>query len=189
MSTKATSPQTEAKGKGKSHESGPMELVDGDIFLKRLGQLFEDTKEKGTVWLTHKRYTYDGTGDVKIKMDIDADGKEYPCLVRATDGHKKFETLVMSADLYKFHVAYGALLKASMTAHMRKRDKKKERKKAEDAALRKKKLSEDIVIVGAKRGNGRSKRQRRVKAAIKLEEARSTAAKREEQRLKAEELH
>lgn len=81
------------------------------------------------------------------------------------------------------------MLKASMMAHMRKRDKKKEKKKAEEAALRKNKLSEDIVIVGAKRGNGRSKRQRRVKAAIKLEEARSVAAKREEQRLKAEEQH
>lgn len=36
--------------------------------------------------------TYDCSSDVK--MEAVADEKEYQCLVRATDGHTKFETLV-----------------------------------------------------------------------------------------------
>lgn len=60
-----------------------------------------------------------------------------------------------------------------MTGGLRKRDKKREKLRAERAAARRKKLAQDIVIEGPKRGNGRSKRQRRVKAAKKLEEARA----------------
>ena len=60
-----------------------------------------------------------------------------------------------------------------MTASLRKRDKKREKLRAERAALRKKKLEQDIVIEGPKRGNGRTKRQRRIKAARKLEETRA----------------
>ncbi|KIO24178.1 hypothetical protein M407DRAFT_77291, partial [Tulasnella calospora MUT 4182] len=152
-------------------------------FLERLKGLFEGTKSKGTVWLTQKRYTYDPNGEAAAASQDD--GAEYKCLLRATDGHVKFETLILSAELGKFHAVYAALLKASMST-LRKRDKKKEKQRAEQAALWKKKLAEDIVIEGPKRGNGRRKRVRRIKAAIRQDEERKTAAKRDEQRLKSE---
>jgi len=71
---------------------------------------------------------------------------------------------------------------------LRKRDKKREKVKAEQLALKKKKLSETVVIEGPKRGSGRRKRQRRVKAAVKQEEARRLAIKRENERAKVEEM-
>ena len=73
-------------------------------FLKQLTTLFESTKDKGTIWLTHKRcastcssffqrltvahvVTHDG--EDATMGDADPDGeKEYPCLIRVTDGKK-----------------------------------------------------------------------------------------------------
>ena len=54
---------------------------------------------------------------------------------------------------------------------LRKRDKKRVKLRAEKVAARKQRLAEPIPIEGPKRGNGRRKRQRRTKAAIKKEEA------------------
>ena len=127
--------------------------------------------------------------------------KEYPCLVRVTDGNEaKFSTLVSDlpirpscvgypmasmrpqvhpGGLDKFHAAYGNILKSAMTT-LRKRDKKREKQRAEDAARKKRRLQEEIVVEGAKRGAGRRKRQRKVKAALKLEEAKKRAQEREE---------
>ncbi|THH09205.1 hypothetical protein EW146_g8748 [Bondarzewia mesenterica] len=159
-----------------------MQLVDNDTFLKQLTALFESSKEHGSVWLTHKRLTYDG-GDVAMDS-VDGD-KEYPCIVKLTDGDKtKFSTRVEPGQLDKFHSAYGALLKSSMTT-LRKRDKKREKQRAEQLAVRKKRLAEPIVIEGSKRGAGRKKRQRRIKAAVKQEEAKRRVAEREEAQAKS----
>ncbi|KAI6159275.1 hypothetical protein EDD17DRAFT_1876717 [Pisolithus thermaeus] len=78
---------------------------------------------------------------------------------------------------------YGSLLKTSFTT-LRKRDKKREKHRAEQAARRKQRMAEPIVIKGPKRGNGRKKRQRQVKAALKFEAAKEWAAKKEETRTK-----
>ncbi|KAG8898151.1 hypothetical protein FRB99_007634 [Tulasnella sp. 403] len=172
---KPTSSQKKGKGKVKEGDdltTHHMELVANDTFITKLDSLFTDTKGKGTVWLTHKRYVYDPSGDAV--MPSNDDEKEFQCLLRATDGTKKFETLVSPSDLPRFYQAYTTLLKSSMTS-LRKRDKKKEKKKAEEAAQRKAKLMTDVVIEGPKRGNGRKKRQRRIKAAIRQEEARKAA--------------
>ena len=75
----------------------------------------------------------------------------------------------MSGDLHRFHVAYGALLKSAMSS-LRKRDKKREKERAEKIARRKRRVQEPVVISGPKRGNGRKKRQRRIKAAIKKQD-------------------
>ncbi|KAI6017484.1 signal recognition particle SRP9/SRP14 subunit [Pisolithus marmoratus] len=161
-----------------------MQLVDNATFIRKLEQLFEATRDKGTVWLTHKRLTYDG-GDA-VMHDEDDSNKEYPCLVRVTDGKKtQFSTHVKPGDLMKFHATYGSLLKASFTT-LRKRDKKREKHRAELAARRKQRMAEPVVIKGPKRGNGRKKRQRQVKAAIKLEAAKARAAKKEETRTKVQ---
>ncbi|KAF9040273.1 signal recognition particle SRP9/SRP14 subunit [Hymenopellis radicata] len=144
-----------------------MQLVDSDTFLKHLQKLFESSQQQGSIWLTHKRLVHDAS----VK-ESDDDSREYPCLVRLTDGGKfKYSTRVMSSQLQSFYASYGALLKTSMSGSLRKRDKKREKQRAEQIAKRKKKLEEPIVVEGKKRGNGRRKRQRRMKAAVKQQEA------------------
>jgi len=54
-----------------------------------------------------------------------------------------------------------------MTAALRPRDKKREKQRAEQIAAKRKRMVDVIPIEGPKRGNGRRKRQRRVKAAMK----------------------
>ncbi|KAL4251282.1 Signal recognition particle subunit SRP14 [Abortiporus biennis] len=161
-----------------------MQLVDNDTFFKQLAALFESTTKSGSIWLTHKRLTYD-EGDVQMKSEEDDGSKEYPCLVRVTNGKEiNFSTRVEPGQLEKFHTTYGTLLKSSMTS-MRKRDKKREKQKAEDAARRKRGLAEIITVEGAKRGNGRRKRQRLIKRALAQDEARKRIAEREDAKTKA----
>ncbi|KAG5724389.1 Signal recognition particle 14 kDa protein [Termitomyces sp. T112] len=123
-----------------------MKLVDNDTFLSHLTTLFNDTKEKGSIWLTHKRLHYDGTDAIMDDAGTSEESREYPCLLRLTDGGKnKFSTKVEPGQLEKFHAAYGSLLKASMTT-LRKRDKKREKIRSEEAAARKKKMTELVVV-------------------------------------------
>ncbi|KAF8636858.1 hypothetical protein AX17_003216 [Amanita inopinata Kibby_2008] len=160
-----------------------MQVIDNDAFLKRLAELFDATK--GSVWLTHKRLRHDGEDVTMLHEEGAADSREYPCLVRVTDGKEaKFSTKVEPGDLDKFHAAYGTLLKSSMSS-LRKRDKKREKNRAEQAARRKKKMTEPIVIDGPKRGKGRRRRQRKVKAALKQQESQRKFKEREEARQKA----
>ncbi|KAF9819249.1 hypothetical protein IEO21_02288 [Rhodonia placenta] len=162
-----------------------MQLVDNDTFLERLTALFNSSQDSGSIWLTHKRLTHDG--DDAHMSSADDEGNEYPCLVRVTDGGEtKYSTKVEPEQLAKFHTAYGALLKSSMTT-LRKRDKKREKQKAEDLARRKRRLAEEVVVDGPKRGNGRRKRQRQTKAALKQLEARKRVQEREETRSRTKE--
>ncbi|THU92258.1 signal recognition particle, SRP9/SRP14 subunit [Dendrothele bispora CBS 962.96] len=160
-----------------------MQLVDNDTFLKELAALFERSKAQGSIWLTHKRLTHDDEGDKAMKPAENVeDDKEYQCLVRVSyRGKEKFSTRVHPSDLHTFHATYGALLKSSMTT-LRKRDKKREKQRAEAAAAHKKKLSETVQIDGPKRGKGRRKRQRQIKAAIKRDEALKAVEQRQKER-------
>ncbi|KAH0837774.1 hypothetical protein J3R83DRAFT_5952 [Lanmaoa asiatica] len=129
--------------------------------------------------------THDGEDATMHDARPDSE-KEHPCLIRVTDGkNANFSTHVSPSDLQKFHAAYGSLLKASFTT-LRKRDKKREKQRAEQLAKRKQRMAEPVVVDGPKRGNGRRKRQRKVKAAIRQEQAKERAAKREEERSKAQ---
>ena len=132
--------------------------------------------------------THDGDD---VTMDSTDDTREYPCIIRATDGKgveisthvrtsfsrihhdptAQLSSQITSGQLDKFFGAYGALLKSSMST-LRKRDKKREKVRADKHAARKQRLAEPIRIEGPKRGKGRKKRQRRVKAALKQEAAR-----------------
>ena len=150
--------------------------------------------------------THDGD-DATMKFEEGvSDTREYPCLVRATDGKSaKFSTRVKSLiyhfpsnlnshsillqvdskQLLKFHAFYGSLLKASMTS-LRKRDKKRDKQRVEHAAKRKKQMTEPIVLDGSKRGSGRRRRQRKLKALLKQQESQKKFREREEERKKAE---
>ncbi|KAI0027400.1 signal recognition particle, SRP9/SRP14 subunit [Vararia minispora EC-137] len=159
-----------------------MQLVDNDTFLKQLSTLFESSKGHGTIWLTHKRLTYDGAD--ALMADSSSGTHEYPCLIRAVNGKEvKFSTHVQPQDVDKFHIAYGALLKGSFTT-LRKRDKKREKLRAEEAAARKRKLADAVLVDGPKRGAGRRKRQRKAKAAARQEETRKRMQEKEEKAAK-----
>ncbi|EIW87344.1 signal recognition particle SRP9 SRP14 subunit [Coniophora puteana RWD-64-598 SS2] len=157
-----------------------MSLVDNDAFLERLKELFDATKERGAVWLTHKRLNHDGEDAI-----VNDEDSERLLILRVTDGKKtKFSTKIHPDHLTVFHAAYGNILKASMTT-LRKRDKKREKQRAESIAAKKARTAKPVVIDGPKRGKGRRKRQRKVKAALKQEEMKERQAKREEAREKA----
>ncbi|KIY65938.1 signal recognition particle, SRP9/SRP14 subunit [Cylindrobasidium torrendii FP15055 ss-10] len=146
-----------------------MQLVDSETFLQNLQKLFAKSQDTGSIWLTHKRLTHDGE-NATITEGAD-DSREYQCLVRLSDGGKyKYETKVSSAEVFKFNTAYGTLLKASFT-QLRKRDKKREKQKADELARKKQKLAEPVIVDGKKRGAGRRKRQRQLKAAGKQQTA------------------
>jgi signal recognition particle subunit SRP14 len=62
---------------------------------------------------------------------------------------------------------------------LRKRDKKREKVRTEKLVVRKQQLAEPVLIEGPKRGKGRKKRERRVKAALKQDAARQRLEERE----------
>ena len=96
-----------------------------------------------------------------------------------TSSHTHSPNKVMPTELDRFFNVYGNLLKSSMNT-LRKRDKKREKLRADKATARKQRLAKDVVVEGSKRGNGRRKRQRKVKAAEKREEARKRMQERED---------
>ncbi|EDR01078.1 uncharacterized protein LACBIDRAFT_312570 [Laccaria bicolor S238N-H82] len=152
-----------------------MMVVDNDVFLKHLSELFEASKEHGSIWLTHKRLTHDTTTN---------DDGEYPVLLRVNHGgakESKISTIISPGALPAFHAHYAVLLKAHLTPLLRKRDKKREKVKSDLATKRKKRMTEPIVVEGPKRGNGRRKRQRLVKAVKKQESSQKAAAARTEE--------
>lgn len=138
--------------------------------------------------------TYQGAGEGTAGQTTDAmdvDGStEYPCIMRATDGHKvKYSTLVRyytlpqpvivhtythprtheqvhPENLISFTKAYSALLKASLTT-LRKREKKKDRarsKKNTGAAA----APTLAKVEGPRRGAGRRKRMVRMRARLRV---------------------
>ncbi|KAH8927247.1 signal recognition particle, SRP9/SRP14 subunit [Atractiella rhizophila] len=131
-------------------------------FLTRLGELFSSTRTRRSVFLTYKRYTYvkpDTEGDVEMEKG-DGDGeKRYSTLIRAADGDKiKFSTLVQPTELTTFHSSLSSILKSSMSS-LRKKPKDKSKKAAGPgggAGLAK--------VIGPRRGKGREKRRRLIRA-------------------------
>jgi signal recognition particle subunit SRP14 len=72
---------------------------------------------------------------------------------------------------------------------LRKRDKKKEKQRSEEAARRKKRMTEPVKVEGPKRGNGRRIRQRKIKAALKQQEAQKNFKEREEKSKEEVRMH
>jgi len=62
---------------------------------------------------------------------------------------------------------------------LRKRDKKRERLRADGLAKKKKRLMEEVIVSGPKRGAGRKKRKRLITAAVKLAEFKKRAAEKD----------
>lgn len=56
-----------------------------------------------------------------------AAGAEYKCLVRATDGKKKFSAVLQGKELLKFKDSYDTIMKAHMDA-LKKRERRRPKK-------------------------------------------------------------
>lgn len=130
--------------------------LEGDQFLSRLTLMFDQSRTKGHVQLTMKRYDgrtkptpraepvttkQKGKGQTKGKKTIAPEHKnsrsdsssqehsgEYMCLIRAVCRDKKISCVVHPKDLNKFQLAYSNLLKNNIDGL--KRQKKQKSKKA-----------------------------------------------------------
>jgi signal recognition particle subunit SRP14 len=90
-------------------------LLEKSEFLSRLDQLFSNSKGKGTVYLTMKRFAH---------KQPKSESEEYHCLVRATMGKVKISTRVDPKSWNNFHEEYIAVCRIHMDS-LKKKDRKK----------------------------------------------------------------
>ncbi|GAA5951468.1 hypothetical protein JCM8115_005160 [Rhodotorula mucilaginosa] len=121
-------------------------------FLERLAALFAQRKDAGTVFLTQKRLTYETDASTSSPEDVqmtdaaaaaassssrardstphDEQDREWPLLLRATDGRGKkdtkikLSTTVQPADIESFLSSYSTLLRSSFSGGLRPKKKK-----------------------------------------------------------------
>ncbi|KAG5438311.1 hypothetical protein PCANB_002799 [Pneumocystis canis] len=107
-------------------------LLSNEEYLNSLSSLFASKKEKGTIFLTQKRYSYENlenTSKENEKLSCDTSYSNYKLLLRATDGKKtKISTLVDPSLLIPFFAKYMETCKSGM-CYLKKRDRKKKRAK------------------------------------------------------------
>ncbi|KAK8966448.1 Signal recognition particle 14 kDa protein [Platanthera guangdongensis] len=106
-----------------------MVLLLPDPFLNELTNMYEKTKEKGSVWVTFKRSSMKSKVKRK-KMESNGEVIEYKCLVRATDSKKTISTSLSAKDYLRFQASYATVLKAHMNA-LKKRERKDRKKSGE----------------------------------------------------------
>ncbi|KAH8090280.1 hypothetical protein HD553DRAFT_337968 [Filobasidium floriforme] len=188
----------------------PQEYLDNETFLTRLESAFKTASEEGSragsVWLTHKRYTYqedpaspnqNQNANPDVDGDVDADDvemeavnsstpttttggeKEYEVLVRCTNGSDlNFSTRIPAPSLPQFHTLYASYLRSQFASTMIKRDKKKEKLKAEKREAWKKDLLVDVRTESRVEGTGKKVGHRQ--RARRLQAQRKKEAQREE---------
>ncbi|GAA5921590.1 hypothetical protein JCM3775_003120 [Rhodotorula graminis] len=119
-----------------------MAHLSNDEFLTRLEQLFASRKDKGSVFLVQKRMTYEPEASTSTAAapaagdDVDMDARpddadrEYPLLLRATDGKSnkdaktKLSTVVLPANLDTFLERYSSLLRTEFASALRPKRKR-----------------------------------------------------------------
>ncbi|XP_065655563.1 signal recognition particle 14 kDa protein isoform X2 [Hydra vulgaris] len=108
-----------------------MVLLENEGFLLQLANLYSKTKIQGSVLVTLKQYhgeTKPKPRDLKSTDPNPHANGEPRCLFRATNGKKKYSTIVMHKDVNKFQLAYAAVLRQNID-NMKKRDKKSKKNK------------------------------------------------------------
>ncbi|GAA5869798.1 hypothetical protein JCM16303_001797 [Sporobolomyces ruberrimus] len=125
--------------------------LSNETFLERLSELFESRKDAGSVFLTTKRLTYEAPDtedeseqDVKMQDEpepepsaststdtpVSPSEKEFPLIVRATDGKSKkdtktkLSTIVQPSDYPSFIDQYTQILRSSLSATLRPKRKR-----------------------------------------------------------------
>ncbi|KAI5064156.1 hypothetical protein GOP47_0020826 [Adiantum capillus-veneris] len=111
-----------------------MVRLDPDPFLNELTKLYEQHRDKGTVWVTLKRVHLDWKRKRKATVESEDETVDYRCLVRATDGKKNISAMLSAKDHQRFQMAYATVLKAHMDA-LKKREKKDKKEKKAAAAI------------------------------------------------------
>ncbi|VEU20664.1 DEKNAAC101562 [Brettanomyces naardenensis] len=124
-----------------------MGRLQNDEFLKQISSLLEKNAGKSSIYITQKRLSHDIEAEIGTEPfdDIQKDvkptvfksitsTKQYPVLVRVTDGDKdkkkkvKLSTVVRPEDLDKFWLQYTNILKAGFPG-LKKKSKKKKAKR------------------------------------------------------------
>ncbi|KAF9670718.1 hypothetical protein SADUNF_Sadunf13G0097900 [Salix dunnii] len=77
-----------------------MVLLQLDPFLNELTTLYQNSTEKGSIWVTLKRSSMKSKVQ-KNKMTTTGEPIEYRCLIRATDGKKTISTSVSILFIFK----------------------------------------------------------------------------------------
>jgi signal recognition particle subunit SRP14 len=99
-------------------------LVEQDSFLNQLMKLYDRTRDKGTVYITMKRYTGVLTRKSRKAAAVDeATSGEIPeskLLVRAVAGKTKYSTLVPAKDHARFSTSLMNISKVKMDSLKRK---------------------------------------------------------------------
>ncbi|KAG6752354.1 hypothetical protein POTOM_044578 [Populus tomentosa] len=125
-----------------------MVLLQLDPFLNELTTLYQNSTDKGSIWVTLKRSSMKSKVQ-RNKMATNGEPIEYRCLIRATDGKKTISTSIVpegkawltvslcflsgkvgARDHQRFQASYATILKAHMTA-LKKRERKDKKKAAE----------------------------------------------------------
>ncbi|PKA54627.1 Signal recognition particle 14 kDa protein [Apostasia shenzhenica] len=106
-----------------------MVLLQPDPFLNELTNMYERTKEKGSVWVTLKRSSMKCKAKRK-KLENSGEIIDYRCLVRATDSKRTISTVLSAKDYLRFQASYATILKAHMNA-LKKRERKDKKKNTE----------------------------------------------------------
>ena len=106
-----------------------MVLLDQSKFLTELSALFQATRDKGSLSITHKRMS---EKDKKAEGAAPADGAggRHDVLVRARTEKKKLSVVVPAAELVKFQASLAGVMKNSFTNLKKKVREKKDKKKA-----------------------------------------------------------
>ncbi|KAJ3034868.1 hypothetical protein HDV00_004556 [Rhizophlyctis rosea] len=109
-----------------------MGLVTNDQFLSSLSKLYENSKDKGTVYVTMKRFSHVKKKEAKETPEVlTSPDTEFPCLVRAVcgkGGKKKISTLVHPNDTDRFQEAYTNIIRLHMDSLKKKERTKKVKK-------------------------------------------------------------
>jgi len=85
--------------------------LEPDSFLLELTRLYEQHASDGSVWVTLKRTNLRPRKGATEEPPAGEAG-DYRCLVRATDGSRKFSTALKGKEVARFHAAYALIQKA-----------------------------------------------------------------------------
>jgi signal recognition particle subunit SRP14 len=91
-------------------------LLQNSAFLSQLELLFSKSKEKGTVYITMKRFAH---------KQAHTEDTEYACLLRATFGKSKISTRIEPQDWERFNTDYMNICRMHMDSLKKKERKKK----------------------------------------------------------------
>ncbi|KAI9298221.1 hypothetical protein K502DRAFT_362649 [Neoconidiobolus thromboides FSU 785] len=97
-------------------------LLNNSEFNKQLKDLFQQTKDKGSVFYTLKRASHPS-----LKRKLGEVKDKHYCLVRVTVDKKTISTYLNSNSVDKFLNTYNALLRNEMSALKKKVRNKKEK--------------------------------------------------------------